>query len=136
MTLHSAEGLFYFIIEELHGQNSAYSLKLKEALISRLNKRRQKTLIRLTKYIKNGKIHSTVSRSSGHSDTNLETLPAKSVLLSAAKRLFIRLYDENGDEMFALSDSEQEGVSHSQSVVPDKSRTTTLFEKLEGAIKK
>ena len=35
---------------------------------------------------------------------------------------------------FALSNSE-EGVSHSQSVDPDESRTSTLFEKLEGAIK-
>ena len=32
----------FFIIEELHEQNSAFSLKLKEALISRLNKRRKK----------------------------------------------------------------------------------------------
>ena len=52
--------------------------------------------------------------SSGHSDTNLEAFPAKSVLLSAAKRHIIRLYDENGDEMFTLSDSD--GVSHSQSL--------------------
>ena len=55
-------------------------------------------------------------------------------MLSAAKRLLIRLHDENGDEMFALSDSE--GVSHYQPVDPDQSRTATLHEKLEGAIKK
>ena len=59
----------------------------------------------------------------------------KSVLLSAAKRPLICLYDENGDKMFALSDSD-EGVSHSQSVDQDQSRTAKLFEKLEGAIKK
>ena len=80
-------------------------------------------------------MHSTESRSSEHSDTKLEALPAKIVFLSAAKRLLIRLYDENGDEMFALSDSE-EGVSHSHSIDPDQSRTATLSEKLEGAIKK
>ena len=78
-------------------------------------------------------MHSAESRSSGHSDTNLETLPTKSVHLSAAKRLLIRLYDENGDEMFALSDSDK-GVSHSQSVDPDQSRTATVFEKMEEAI--
>ena len=66
---------------------------------------------RISKIHKNWKIHYIESRSSGHSDTNLEALPAKSFLLSAAKRLLIRLYDENGDEMFALSNSE-EGVSH------------------------
>ena len=37
--------------------------------------------------------------------------------------------------MFALSDSE-EGVSHSQSADQDQSRAATLFEELEGAIKK
>ena len=37
------------------------------------------------------------------------------MLLSAAKRLLIRLYDKNSDKMFALSNSE-EGVSHSHSV--------------------
>ena len=79
-------------------------------------------------------MHSTESRSSEHSDTKLEALPAKIVFLSVAKRL-IRIYDENGDEMFALSDSE-EGVSHSHSIDPDQSRTATLSEKLEGAIKK
>ena len=46
------------------------SLKLKEELISRLNERRQNTPIGLAKYITNGKICSTESRSSGHSDTN------------------------------------------------------------------
>ena len=76
-------------------------------------------------------MHSPESRSSGHSNTNLEVLPAKSVLLSAAKRLLIRLYDESDDEMSALSDSE--AVFHSQSVDRDQSRTATLFEKLEGA---
>ena len=87
---------------------TAFSLKLKEALISRLNERRQKTLIGLLKYIKNGKMYSKESRSSGHSDTDLDELPAKSVLLSTAKRILIRLYDENSDEMFASSDSESE----------------------------
>ena len=75
------------------------------------------------------------SRSSGHSDTNLETFPTKSVLLSAAKQPLICLYDKNGDKMFALSDSD-EGVTHSQSVDPDHSRTAKLFEKLEEAMKK
>ena len=56
-------------------------------------------------------MHSTESRSSGHSDANLEALSAKSVLLSAAKRLLIRLYDENGDELSAVSDSEEVSVS-------------------------
>ena len=42
----SAEGVF-FIIEEFHEQNSAFSMKLKEALISRQDERRQKTLIGL-----------------------------------------------------------------------------------------
>ena len=79
-------------------------------------------------------MHCTVSRLSARSDINLEALPAKSVLLSAAKRLLICLYDENYDDMFALTHSE-EGVSHSQSVDQDQSRTATLFEKLEGAIK-
>ena len=37
--------------------------------------------------------------------------------------------------MFALSDSEG-GVSPSQSVDPDQSRAASLFEKLEGSIKK
>ena len=82
-------------------------------------------------HIKNWKMHSTESRKSGHCDTNLETLPAKSVLLST---LLIPLYDEYFDEMFALSDSK--GVSHSQSVDPDQSRTATLFEKLEQYKKK
>ena len=36
VTFLTAEGVF-FIIEELHEQNSAFSLKLKEALISILN---------------------------------------------------------------------------------------------------
>ena len=81
-------------------------------------------------------MHSTESRSSGHGDTNLESLTVKSVFLSAAKRLHIRVYGENGDEMIALSDSDVEGVSHSQPVDPDQSRASTLFEKLEGAIKK
>ena len=84
----SAEGVFFLIIEELHGQNSAVSLKLKEALMSRRNEGRQKTLIWLVKYINNGKMHSTESRSSGHSDTNLEALPAKSARLSAAIKDF------------------------------------------------
>ena len=113
---------------------TAFSLKLKEALISRLSGRSQKTLIGSVKYMKNGKMHSTESRSSGHRDTNLEALPARSVLLSTAKRFLIRLYNENGDKMFASSDSE--GVSHSQSVSPDQSRTAMLFKKLEGAIKR
>ena len=43
---------------------TAFSLKLIEALISRINERRQKTLIGLVKYIKNGKMLSTASRSS------------------------------------------------------------------------
>ena len=111
---------------KLHEQTSAFSLKLKEALIFRLHKRRQKTLIGLVKYIRNGKMHSTESQSSGHSDTNLEALPAKSAVLSAAKRFLIRLYDENGDEMLALSDFEA-GVSHSQSDDPDQNRTAALF---------
>ena len=42
---------------------------------------------------------------------------------------------KNGDERFALSDSEG-GVSRSLSVDPDQSRAATLFEKLDGAIKK
>ena len=58
-------------------------------------------------------MHSTENRSSGYSVTNLEALPAKSVLLTEVKRLLIRLYDENGEKMFALSDSEEERVSHS-----------------------
>ena len=132
--LLSAEGVFSFIIEELHEQNSAFSLKLKEALISRLSGRSQKTLIGSVKYMKNGKMHSTESRSSGHRDTNLEALPARSVLLSTEKRFLIRLYNENGDKMFASSDSE--GVFHSQTVNPDQSRTATLFKKLKAAIKK
>ena len=78
-------------------------------------------------------MYSTKSRSSGHSDTNLVALPAKNVLLSAARQLLISLYDENGGKMFAFSDSN--GVSQSQSVDPDHSQTATLFEKLEGAIK-
>ena len=78
----------------------AFLLELKEALISRLNEGRQETLIWLMKHIANGKMHSTESRSSGHSDTSLEALPVKSVLLSAAKRLLIRLCDEDGDETF------------------------------------
>ena len=86
---------------------TAFSLELKEALISRLNERRHKTLLGLVKYLKNWKMHSRENRSSGHSDTNLEILPAKNAPLSAAKRLLIRLYDENGDEMFALSDFEE-----------------------------
>ena len=78
--------------------------------------------------MKNGKMHSTDSRSSGHSDTNLEVLPVKSVLLSAAKRHLTRTYDEDSDEMFAQSDYE-EGVFHSQSVGPNESLTATLFDK-------
>ena len=86
VTLLRAKGVVSFIIEEPYEQNSASSLKLKEALIvSRLNERIKKTLISLIKYIKNGKMHSTESLSSGHIDTSLEALPAKSVLLSAAK---------------------------------------------------
>ena len=42
---------------------------------------------------------------------------------------------KNGDERFALSDSEG-GVSRFLSVDPDQSRAATLFEKLDGAIKK
>ena len=57
----SAKGVFSFIIEELAEQNSAFSLKLKEALISRLSKRMQKILIWLAKYTRNGKMHSTES---------------------------------------------------------------------------
>ena len=67
-------------------------------------------------------------------DANLQALPAICVLLSAAEQCLIHVYDENGNEMFALSDSE--GVSHTQSVDPDQSRTATLFEKLEGTIRK
>ena len=59
----------------------------------------------VSKIHKNGKIHSTKSRTSGHSDTNLEALSVNSFLLSMAKRLLIHLYDENCDKMFALSDS-------------------------------
>ena len=55
--------------------------------------------------------------------------------MSAAKRLLIHIYDENGDKMFALYDNEG-GVSHSQSIAPDQSRAATLFQKLEGEIKK
>ena len=62
----SAEGVFYFIIEELHEQNTAFSSKLKEALISRLNERRQKTLIGLVKYIKMGKC---IQQKADHQDT-------------------------------------------------------------------
>ena len=54
-------------------------------------------------------------------------------LLSAAKRLLIRLYDENSDKMFALSDSEG-GVTQSLSIAPDQSRAATVFEKLETAV--
>ena len=64
VTLFIAKGVFSFIIEELHDKNSAFSLTLKEASISRLNERRQKTLTELVKYIINGKMHSTESRSS------------------------------------------------------------------------
>ena len=63
VTLLSAEGVFSFIIEELHGQNSAFSLKFKEALISRLSERRQITLLGLARYIKNLDMHSTENRS-------------------------------------------------------------------------
>ena len=63
-------------------------------------------------------------------------MPAKSALLIAAKRLLVHLHDDNVDEMFSLSDSKQEGVSHSQSLDPDQNRTARMFEKLEGAIKK
>ena len=80
-------------------------------------------------------MHSKESRSSGHSDTSLEALPAKSVLLSTAKRLLIRLYDENGDKMFALPIRNKECLTLSRST-QIKSRTAMLFEKLQGAIKK
>ena len=40
VTLLSVEGVFTFTIEELHEQNSAFSLQLKEAIISRLSERR------------------------------------------------------------------------------------------------
>ena len=56
--------------------------------------------------------------------------------MPAAKRLPIRDYDKNGDEELALSYSDEEGVSHSQSVDQDQSRTASQFEKLEEAIKK
>ena len=49
MTLLSVEGVFTFTIEELHEQNSAFSLQLKEAIISRLDETRQKTLIWIVK---------------------------------------------------------------------------------------
>ena len=75
-----------------------------------------------------------IQQKANHQDTNLESLPAKGILLSSAKRFLIRLFDKNGDKMFALSDSEVR-VSHSQSVDPDQSRAATLSEKLEGAIK-
>ena len=58
---------------------------------------------RVSKTQKNEKMHSTERRLSGRSDTNLDALTAKCVLLSAAKRLLIPLYDESGEEMFVLS---------------------------------
>ena len=106
VTLLSAEGAFSFTLRNFMNK----TLKWLEALISRLNERRHKTIICLVKYIIKWKMHSTESRSSGHSDTNLEALPAKSVLSSAEKRLLIHLYDENGDEVIALFHSEG-GVS-------------------------
>ena len=102
VTLLSAEGACSVTFEEHYEQNTAYSLKLKDLLISRLNERRQNTLIWLVKHIKSGNMHSTESRSLGHSDTDLVALPTKSVLLSAAKRL----YDENCDNMSTFSDSD------------------------------
>ena len=71
-----------------------------------------KTLLGLVKY-KNGKMHFTESRTSGHSDTNLDALPAKCSFV-CSKTSSYSFYDERGDEMFVLSDSEEEGVSHSQ----------------------
>ena len=62
VTLHSVEGIISYIIVEPHEQNSAFSLKFKDALISRLSERTQRILIGLVKYIKNGKIHLTESR--------------------------------------------------------------------------
>ena len=52
--------------------------------------------------MKNWKMNSIESRSSGHSDNILQALPAKSVPLTAAKQLLILIYDENCDEMFAV----------------------------------
>ena len=78
VTLLSGEGVFSLFIEELHEQSSAFSLKLDEALISRLSKGRQKALIGLVKCIKMGKC---ILQKGDHQDshTNLEALPAKSV---------------------------------------------------------
>ena len=84
VTLLSAEGVFSFIIEELHEQNCLF-IEIEKSINIYSKRKMAKTLIGLVKYIKNGEKHSTESRSSGHSDTNLEALPAKSVLLSAAK---------------------------------------------------
>ena len=49
VTILCAEGVFSFIIDELH-EKASFSLK--EALISSLLERRQKTLIGLVKYVK------------------------------------------------------------------------------------
>ena len=54
-------------------------------------------------------MYSKESRLFGHCDTDLDTLPEKMVLLSAAKQL-TRLYD-NSDEMFVISELK----CHSQS---------------------
>ena len=66
VTLLYAEGVFSFIIEELHEHNSAFYLNLREALIPRLNKIRQKALIGLVKYIKMGKC---IQQKADHQDT-------------------------------------------------------------------
>ena len=62
VTLLSPEGDFSFIIEELHEQNSDYSLKLNDALIPGLCERIFKSTNRVSKMHKNMKIQSAKSR--------------------------------------------------------------------------
>ncbi len=122
-TLLSAEGVFSFIFQELNGQDTVFSKKIRDALIYRLNERRQKGLVGLLKYIKTGK-NDKVNRA-----YDLQPLPNTSALLVTAKHLVTRLTGKNDEIAMPeseLSDSECQNEELSQSLV----------EKLDSAIKK
>ena len=119
-------------------KKSTLSLKLTEILLLRLNERRHLSLIELLKYLKCGKMYST-NKAQTNAGVHLKSLSKKSVLLSEAKILLARLYQESRYvECESHSDNEEanQQVRSVNCKTCDLPKSVTLLEKMDLAIKR